>query len=55
MDWYTDVFDIVFPDLNAQEVNNRWKKLLKEKKHKKRGKDKEKDREDEEESDSDDD
>lgn len=26
--WYSDVFDLVFPDLDHEEVNKRWKELL---------------------------
>lgn len=26
--WYSDVFDLVFPDLDHQEVNKRWKEQL---------------------------
>ena len=28
VDWYSDVFDLVFPDINETEVNNLWKKEL---------------------------
>jgi Lon-like ATP-dependent protease len=33
--WYSDVFDLVFPNLNEESVNNRWKAQLtkKEKDH----------------------
>lgn len=27
--WYNDVFDIVFPDVDTEAVNNRWKEALK--------------------------
>lgn len=27
--WYSDVFDVVFPNLDAEEINNRWKAQLK--------------------------
>lgn len=30
MDWYSDVFSIVFPEVNAKEVNSMWKSQLKE-------------------------
>lgn len=26
--WYSDVFDLVFPDLDHEEVNKRWKEQL---------------------------
>lgn len=26
--WYSDVFDLVFPDLDHEEVNKRWKEHL---------------------------
>jgi ATP-dependent Lon protease len=26
--WYSDVFDLVFPDLDSQAANDRWKKEL---------------------------
>jgi len=29
IDWYSDVFDIVFPDVNVEEVNGLWKDALK--------------------------
>jgi Lon-like ATP-dependent protease len=28
VDWYKDVFEHVFPDVNEAEVNNLWKKEL---------------------------
>lgn len=28
VDWYGDVFDLVFPDADAATVNNLWKKEL---------------------------
>ena len=30
VDWYGDVFKIVFPDLDSSHVNNMWKEQLKE-------------------------
>ena len=30
MDWYSDVFDLIFPDINPNEANNLWKERLKE-------------------------
>ena len=42
VDWYNDVFDIVFPDLDAKEVNEKWKGALKEEKKKDSGNRKEK-------------
>ena len=29
VDWYSDVFDIVFPDVDESQVNSLWKKELK--------------------------
>jgi Lon-like ATP-dependent protease len=26
--WYSDVFDLVFPDVDAAQANSRWKKEL---------------------------
>lgn len=26
--WYSDVFDLVFPDLDREAANNRWKEQL---------------------------
>lgn len=28
VDWYSDVFDLVFPDVQAAEANRLWKKEL---------------------------
>lgn len=28
VDWYSDVFDLVFADVNEAEANNLWKKEL---------------------------
>jgi Lon-like ATP-dependent protease len=30
VDWYSDVFDLIFPDIDAYEANNLWKEQLKE-------------------------
>ena len=30
VDWYGDVYDIIFPDVNPDEANNQWKEQLKE-------------------------
>ncbi|RDL38868.1 Lon protease-like protein, mitochondrial [Venustampulla echinocandica] len=30
--WYSDVFDLVFPDLDSEQVNNQWKEQLARKK-----------------------
>lgn len=43
MDWYSDVFSIVFPNLDTKEVNTMWKAQLKEDKKSRRRKDKEDD------------
>lgn len=51
VDWYSDVFDLVFPNLNAKEINGMWKSQLKEDKKKRREKEKDRDgREKEEDS-----
>lgn len=33
--WYSDIFDLVFPDLDHDLANNMWKKQLKEPKKRK--------------------
>lgn len=33
--WYSDVFDLVFPDLDQNQANDQWKEQLKEKKNEK--------------------
>lgn len=33
--WYSDVFDLVFPNVDQKEANNLWKKQLKKDKKKK--------------------
>jgi Lon-like ATP-dependent protease len=30
VDWYSDVFDLIFPDIDPNEANNLWKEQLKE-------------------------
>ena len=35
MDWYSDVFDLIFPDIDPNEANNLWKEQLKEPEKKK--------------------
>lgn len=30
VDWYSDVFERVFPGLNSKEINNIWKQQLKD-------------------------
>jgi len=30
VDWYSDVFDLIFPDVDVEDANNRWKEHLKE-------------------------
>ena len=37
MDWYSDVFDLIFPDIDPNEANNLWKEQLKEPEKKKEG------------------
>lgn len=54
VDWYNDVFDLVFPDVKKDEVNNRWKSALKEKESDKKSR-KSKEKDEENDSDSDDD
>ena len=27
--WYSEVFDLVFPNINKEQANNRWKEQLK--------------------------
>jgi ATP-dependent Lon protease len=51
VDWYSDVFDIIFPDLDAKEINEKWKGALKEEKSKKRKERKTKKKEEEEDDD----
>ncbi|KAJ9609369.1 ATP-dependent Lon protease pim1 [Cladophialophora chaetospira] len=53
VDWYNDVFKIVFPDVNAKDINSRWKDELKRKE--KGNKHKSKKREDKDDDDDDDD
>ena len=43
MDWYSDVFSIVFPNLNQKEINTLWKSQLKEDKKERKRREKEKD------------
>ena len=54
VDWYHDVFEIVFPDVDVKEVNSKWKKVLKRKERAEKRKDKE-DKDDKEDDDDDDD
>lgn len=55
MDWYSDVFNIIFPDIDSKEINEKWKSALKEEKGKKREKkekkNKKKDKDEEEDED----
>ena len=39
VDWYSDVFGIIFPQVDAERVSKLWKKQLKEPKKKKEEKD----------------
>lgn len=34
MKWYSDVFDLVFPNLDKEQANNQWKEQLSRKKDK---------------------
>ena len=64
VDWYSDVFNIVFPDVDPKEINEKWKEELKPEKEtekwkrkleKKDRKRKIKEEDDEDEDDDDDD
>jgi Lon-like ATP-dependent protease len=48
VDWYSDVFDVVFPNIDYNRANSLWKKELKKKKRpsKQEKEEKEKDEED---------
>ena len=37
MDWYSDVFDLIFPDIDPDEASNLWKEQLKEPEKKEEG------------------
>ena len=37
--WYSDVFDLVFPNLDSDQANNVWKQQLSKKKHDKEDED----------------
>jgi ATP-dependent Lon protease len=52
VDWYSDVFSLVFPDVDAKAVNGVWKEQLKESKKEAKKSRKEK-KEDDEDSDDD--
>lgn len=55
MDWYSDVFDLVFPNVDKDAMNSLWKKELKKPKQGKRDREeKAKDREEEEDEDDED-
>jgi len=41
VDWYSDVFDLIFPHIDPNEVNNLWKEQLKEPEKKKKEEDEE--------------
>lgn len=43
VDWYSDVFDIVFPDAKPEEINHLWKDALQKSKE---GKEKDNDEDD---------
>ena len=58
VDWYHEVFDIVFPNIDAKQVNGLWKEQLKEvdskeRKRKERKTKKKEEQEDDEDSDDD--
>lgn len=46
VDWYGDVFDLVFPNLNTKEINTTWKQQLKEDKKKRKDKERDEDSDD---------
>lgn len=54
VDWYSDVFSIVFPDVDTEKANSLWKEQLKRKGSKEKKQRKKKD-EDDESGDEDDD
>lgn len=53
--WYSEVFDIVFPDLNKEQANKLWEKELKAEKGDRKKREQKRKDEDEEESGDDDD
>jgi Lon-like ATP-dependent protease len=53
--WYKEVFDIVFPDLDKDAANKMWEKELKSKKGDRKKREQKKKEEEEEESGEDDD
>ena len=55
VDWYSDVFDIVFPDVDTHKINLRWKDALKKTKEKAKKPKKKRDDEDDDGDDDDDD
>lgn len=55
MQWYKEVFDIVFPDLDKDSANKMWEKELKSKKGDRKKREQKKKEEEEEESGEDDD
>ncbi len=48
MSWYSDVFDLVFPDLDRDAANGMWKEQLAEKDADAKSRDKESDTDSEE-------
>lgn len=55
MQWYRDVFDFVFPDLDKEAVNKLWKDELKPKKGDRKKREQKRKEEEEEESGEEDD
>jgi Lon-like ATP-dependent protease len=53
--WYSDVFELVFPDLNKESANKMWEKELKSKKGDRKKREQKRKDEDEEESGDEDD
>jgi Lon-like ATP-dependent protease len=52
--WYSDVFELVFPDLNKEGANKMWEKELKSKKGDRKKREQKRKDEDEESGDEDD-
>jgi Lon-like ATP-dependent protease len=53
--WYSDVFELVFPDLNKESANKMWEKELRSKKGDRKKREQKRKDEDEEESGDEDD
>ena len=55
VDWYSDVFEVLFPNIDAKKTNSLWKSALKKPTREKKAKKSEKAEEEPEEEESDDD